>query len=145
MTMLGWIWIGVAVAAIGLELLTPTALISIWFAIGALAAGICEALQLSETLQICVCLLTSGLLAVIVRPIAVKYLRGNIVPTNADRLLNEVAIVTKQISSQTWGEVKIQGTLWSAVSVDADVIEVGDAVRVVAIEGAKLLVRRISN
>lgn len=143
MNTMGWIWISVAVAAVGVELLTPTALVSIWFVIGALAAGICEMLQLPEMVQISVCLITSGLFAVIVRPMAVKYLRGNITPTNADRFLDEIAVVTKRITAQSWGEVKIQGVLWSAVSIDHEVIEVGDQVRIVAIEGAKLLVRSV--
>lgn len=143
MNTMGWIWISVAVAAVGVELLTPTALVSIWFVIGALAAGICEMLQLPEMVQISVCLITSGLFAVIVRPMAVKYLRGNITPTNADRFLDEIAVVTKRITAQSWGEVKIQGVLWSAVSIDHEVIEVGDQVRIVAIEGAKLIVRSL--
>ena len=143
MMTMGWIWIGIAIAGVVLELLTPTALVSIWFAVGALAAGICEMLQLPDIIQIAVCLVVSGLLVVIVRPVAVNYLRGNIMPTNVDRFIDEIAIVTKPIGEQTWGEVKIQGILWSAVSVDHEVIKAGEQVRVVAIEGAKLLVRSL--
>ena len=97
MMTMGWIWIGIAIAGVVLELLTPTALVSIWF----------------------------------------------ITPTNVDRFIDGIAIVTKPIGEQTWGEVKIQGILWSAVSVDHEVIEAGEQVRVVAIEGAKLLVRSL--
>lgn len=137
------IWIGIGIAALILELLTPSALVSIWFAVGALVAWVCALIGLPEIVQIIVCLVVSLLFIVIVRPFAVKYLRGNIVPTNADRLINEQGIVTKRIGEQDWGEVKIRGTLWSAVSVDHVAIEVGEKVRVSAIEGAKLLVREL--
>ena len=140
---MGWIWIGIAIAGVALELITPTALVSIWFTIGALAAGLCETLQLSDIIQIAVFWIVSGSLVVIVRPVGVKYLRGNITATNVDRFIDEIAVVTKQINEQSWGEVKIQGMLWSAVSMDHEVIEVGKQVRIVAIEGAKMLVRSI--
>lgn len=143
MMAMGWIWIGIAIAGVVVELLTPTALVSIWFTVGALAAALCEMAQLPEMLQVAVCLIVSGLLILIVRPFGVKYLRGKITPTNADRFIDEIAVVTKRIDEQSWGEVKIQGILWSAVSVDHEEIEVGKRVRVVAIEGAKMLVRSI--
>lgn len=142
---MGIIWIGIGIAALILELLTPTALVSIWFAVGALAAGICALLDLPIFVQIIVCLLVSILFIVIVRPFAVKYLRGNITPTNADRLIGDFGIVTKQIEEDDWGEVRIHGMVWSAVSVGHEVIETGTKVRIAAIEGAKLLVQKLNN
>ena len=119
------VWIGIGILALVLEILTPTALVSIWITIGALAAWLCAALGLSW---------------IVVRPFAVKYLRGNTVPTNADRIIGETAIVVKEINEQHWGEVKVQGMVWSAVSRSHEVIEIGKKVRIIAIEGAKLLV-----
>ena len=81
----------------------------------------------------------------IVRPVAARYLRGNVVRTNADRYIGEKGIVTKKITSNDWGEVKIQGTIWHAVSVEDEEIEEGSRVKVVAIEGAKLLVMKLQN
>lgn len=139
------IWVGIGIAAVILELLTPSALVSIWFAVGALAAWICALIGLPEFVQIIVCLIVSVLFIVIVRPFAVKYLRGNIVHTNADRLINEQGTVTKRIGEEEWGEVKVRGTIWSAVSADHVAIEAGVKVRIAAIEGAKLLVRELKN
>lgn len=136
------IWIAVGLAAVVLELLTPSALVSIWLAIGALAGWICALFHLSIAIQIIACLLVSILFIVLVRPLAVKYLRGNITATNADRLIGDIAVVTRSIGESDWGEVKIHGTLWSAVSIDHETIEVNEKVRVAAIEGAKLLVRK---
>ena len=41
-------------------------------------------------------------------------------------------------------EVEVNGTMWHAVPVDDDSIEEGAKVKVVAIEGAKLPVKRVS-
>lgn len=138
------IWIGIGVAALILELLTPSALVSIWFAVGALAAWICTLLGLNEIVQVLVCLIVSVVFIIVVRPFAVKYLRGNIVATNADRLIGDYGIVTKEIGEDSWGEVRIQGTLWSAVSLEHTVIPVGTKVLIAAIEGAKLIVRELN-
>ena len=137
------IWIIVGIAAIALELLTPTALVSIWFAIGAFAAWLAQLAGLSLMTQIGICLIVAIVFIVVIRPVAVRYLRGNVVATNADRLIGDMAVVTKRIGEDTWGEVKINGAIWSAVSVDKVAIEVDRKVRIAAIEGAKLLVREV--
>ena len=103
------IWIAISVGAVLVELATPTALISIWFAVGGVIGA-----------------------------------RGNTVPTNADRFIGEIAQVTSLVTKDEWGEVKVNGTMWHAVPVDDDSIEEGAKVKVVAIEGAKLLVKRVS-
>lgn len=139
------IWIGIGIIALVLEILTPTALVSIWITIGALAAWLCAALELSWGIQLCVCIVVSVLFIMIVRPFAVKYLRGNTIPTNADRMIGETAVVIKEISEHHWGEVKVQGMVWSAVSRTHHVIQVGEKVRILAIEGAKLIVSRLSD
>ena len=64
----------------------------------------------------------------IVRPIASRYLRGNTVPTNADRFIGEIAQVTSLVTKDEWGEVKVNGTMWHAVPVDDDSIEEGATV-----------------
>lgn len=137
------IWIGIGILAVVIELLTPSALVSIWFGVGAIAAWIAAILGFDLAVQIIVCLLVSALFIVICRPIAMKYMRGNIVATNADRLIGELGIVTKEITPDAWGEVHINGSQWSAVSVEKDTIEIGEKVFIVAIEGAKLLVRKL--
>lgn len=138
------IWIGIAILAVVIELLTPSAFVSIWIGVGALAAWICALLGLDFAVQLIVCILVSALFIVVCRPLAMKYLRGNIVATNADRLIGEQGIVTKEITPDAWGEVHINGSQWSAVSVEKDTIGTGEKVFIVAIEGAKLLVRKLN-
>ena len=144
--MMMWlVWLGVGLLAVVLELLTASALVSIWFAVGACAAALVSLLDFSIGIQIAVFVIMSFLSMLIVRPVAARYLRGNVVRTNADRYIGEKGIVTKKITSNDWGEVKIQGTIWHAVSVENEEIEEGSRVKVVAIEGAKLLVMKLQN
>ena len=144
--MMMWlVWLGVGLLAVVLELLTASALVSIWFAVGACAAALVSLLDFSIGIQIAVFVIMSFLSMLIVRPVAARYLRGNVVRTNADRYIWEKGIVTKKITSNDWGEVKIQGTIWHAVSVEDEEIEEGSRVKVVAIEGAKLLVMKLQN
>ena len=143
--MMWLVWLGVGLLAVVLELLTASALVSIWFAVGACAAALVSLLDFSIGIQIAVFVIMSFLSMLIVRPVAARYLRGNVVRTNADRYIGEKGIVTKKITSNDWGEVKIQGTIWHAVSVEDEEIEEGSRAKVVAIEGAKLLVMKLQN
>ena len=133
-TMMVLIWIGISVAAVVLELITPTALISIWFAVGGVIGILLALLDLPLWLQIAAFAIVSIVSMLVVRPMASRYLRGNTVATNSDRCIGEIGVVVKQI---------VNGTIWSAVSVDHDVIDEHDNVKVIAIEGAKLLVRKV--
>lgn len=137
------IWIAVSVGAAVIELITPTALVSIWFSVGGVISIILAALQMPLWLQIAAFIIVSIVSMMVVRPIASRYLRGNTIPTNSDRCIGEIGIVTKKISEDAWGEVKVNGALWSAVSLDHDTIDVHEEVKVIAIEGAKLLVHKV--
>lgn len=141
--MMTFIWIAVSIVAVVIELITPSALVSIWFAVGGVIAIILAALNMPLWLQIAAFIIVSVVSMMVVRPIASRYLRGNTVATNADRCIGEIGIVTRKICEESWGEVKVNGTLWSAVSVEHDTIKEHEEVKVVAIEGAKLLVRKV--
>lgn len=141
--MMFWIWLGLAVLAVVLELATPTALVSIWFACGAVIALLLELAGLPDWVQITAFVVVSLLCMAVVRPIATRYLRGNIEPTNADRVIGTVATVTRTIDPDRWGEVYANHTYWSAVDRDGRSIEKGSRVRVLAIEGAKLIVTEL--
>lgn len=138
------IWILVCVVAVLIELVTPTALVCIWFAVGGAIAALAALINLSLAVQIVCFVIVSFMSMLIVRPMATRYLRGNVVATNADRFIGTIGVVTKQITREEWGEVKVGGSLWHAVLVDNDTIEEHEKVKVVAIEGAKLLVKKVS-
>ena len=136
------IWIGISIAALVVELITPTALVSIWFAVGGIIAVLLSLLNLPIWVQIAGFAIVSIVSMLVVRPIASRYLRGNTIATNADRCIGEFGVVVKPIMADEWGGVKVNGSLWHAISVDGTPIEKAARVKVIAIEGAKLLVRK---
>ena len=98
---------------------------------------------LSVAVQVVAFVLVSLLAMLIVRPIASRYLRGNVVPTNADRMIHQIGTVTREIREDQWGEVYVLSSYWSAVSFQHETIEKGTKVKVLNIEGAKLIVEAL--
>lgn len=137
-------WLCVGVAAVVLELVTPTALVCIWFALGSIIAAVLAYIGLTFEVQVVGFASISIVSMLIVRPIASRYFRGNRVATNADRWIGEITVLTSPITSDKWGEVILNGISWSAVSINKEPINQGEKVKVLAIEGAKLIVKKIS-
>lgn len=136
-------WTIVLVIAIIVEAITID-LVSIWFGIGAIVALIGEAFGLSHMIQVFLFAIVSAICILITRPLAKKYLRGNIVKTNYDRAIGKHCLVTETITADTKGEVKVLGTLWSATSLNNEVIETGQYAEVVSFEGAHVVVKKIN-
>jgi membrane protein implicated in regulation of membrane protease activity len=77
----------------------------------------------------------------LIRPLAHKLLTKETVPTNADRILGQTAVVTEEIDNlQSRGQVKVLGQIWTARSAQDVVIPTGTLVTVLHIEGVKVLV-----
>ena len=137
-----WLWMAVFIISLFIELATVN-LVSIWFTVGSLFALMANQLKLDIAYQIVIFIILSIICILLIRPLAANYLRGNIVKTNADRAIGEHVTLLKPISENAWGEVKVNGVLWHARSYDNKPIEQGTKVEVLAIEGAKLVVKRI--
>lgn len=141
--MLDWLWIIVILVAILVEVVTLGNLVSIWFAVGAAVALIVRLAGGDMLLQVVTFIVVSIAAMLAIRPLAASYLRGNTVSTNTDRLIGQQVYLTKGIDKGMWGEIKSNGLIYAAVSVDNNTIEAGQRVEIVAIEGAKLIVRKI--
>ncbi len=76
---------------------------------------------------------------------AVKSLKGNIIHTNNDALIGSHALVIKRIDADHMGEVRIKNQIWSASSLHNLTLEEGEYGEVVVIEGAHLVVRRVTS
>ena len=136
------IWLAITVIAIIIEILTID-LVSIWFAAGSIVALIAYLLNASTTIQIALFVIVTSLCAIIIRPISKKYLRGNIERTNFDRVIGKHGLVTKTITADNKGEVKVMSTLWMATSNDNTTIHQGEYCEILAVEGAHLIVKKI--
>lgn len=136
------VWFSIFIIAALVEMNTMD-LTSIWFSVGALLSFVLAIAHAHEWIQVTVFLVTSFILVLLVRPIAKRYLKTNVISTNTDRLVGKVAVCTKMIIPGDRGEVKIDGKYWMAVTTGDEDIEVDEKVEVLAIEGVKLVVERI--
>ncbi len=138
-----WIWLGFFVLLLVVEIATM-GLATIWFAGGALIAFIAAMLGANLMVQIILFFVVSGLLLAFTRPIAIKYLDTKTVKTNADRIIGEEVIITKEYNPAL-GVYKVvhEGMEWSAKTHESEEeLKKGDVVIVEEIQGVKLLVKR---
>lgn len=131
-------WFIAFIILIIVELVTVN-LVTIWFAIGSVFSMIVSFYTDSLVIQLIVFIIVSLFSLLITKPLIKKLKAKEVVPTNSDRVIGHVAIVTKEISKDKYGEVKVLGNTWTA-SCDES-IEVGKKVRIKAIDGVKLIVK----
>ena len=135
------IWLIAMVILLVVEAMVP-GLISIWFAIGALAALISALFHAPVWLQLVWFVAISILTLVLTRPFVKKYVNSRVTPTNADVVIGKDAVVTERIDNlHAQGAVMLDGKVWTARTEKEQVtVEAGETVRVLRIEGVKLIV-----
>jgi membrane protein implicated in regulation of membrane protease activity len=135
-----WLWLGIFVVGTIFELATVD-FVAIWFAIASIPAFILGLIGAEIWLQFTIFVLfTFGFLA-FTRPYVMKYFKTNQIKTNVDAMIGKIATATSSINEQNNGTVKLKGVTWSAASQES--IKEGDSVRVLEIEGNKLIVEKI--
>ncbi len=138
------VWIVVLIAALLVEAAT-FALVSIWFAAGALGALIAAALGADLTVQLIVFTALAGLLLAFTRPLMKKLFPGKFIPTNSELEIGKTAVVIEKIDNASGkGRVKVSGVNWSAVSESGEEIPEGEIVVVTEVRSAKLAVKKAS-
>ena len=117
-------------------------LVSIWFAVGSLGALLSAALGGGLWLQIAVFLILSALSLMLLKPLSRKWMAGHkAARTNADRVIGETALVTEDIdNTMATGQVQVDGQIWTARSAHGVVIPAGSRVKVLSIQGVKVMV-----
>ncbi len=137
-----YIWIGFAVVMAVCEAATAQ-LVSVWFVIGAICAAIATIFTGSLIIQSLIFLTVSLVALIVTKPIVKKIKKNNKkVNTNSDRLVGQIGDVLFDIEdAQSIGQVKVMGEIWSARS-DFAPIRKGTKIKVLAIEGVKLLVEQ---
>lgn len=135
------VWLVAMIVLLIVEAIVP-GLVSIWFAIGALAALVSALLGAPLWLQMVWFLVVSVVALALTRPLVKKYVNGRVQPTNADALIGRDCVVTENIDNIAGtGAVKVDGKVWTARSVDENVhFLAGSIVTAVRIEGVKLIV-----
>lgn len=132
-------WLIAFLVFLAIEMITIN-LVSIWFAIGAIVSMSVAYFTNNVLIQMIVFIVVSLVTLLITKPLVKKFKKVDFVPTNSDRVIGKVGEVTKRITPDEYGEVKVFGTLWTAFS--DDVLNVGDKVIITNIEGVKLIVKK---
>lgn len=138
-----FIWIGFAVLMAVCEAFTSQ-LVSIWFVLGSVCAAITSIFTDSVPIQSAVFLVVSLIALVVTRPLVnkIRQKKGK-TSTNADRLIGKIGIVISDIEDvQKVGQVKVEGEIWTAKSQSAPIAK-DSKVKVLAIEGVKLIVEPV--
>ena len=134
-------WCVILAAMLIVEFAT-TALTTIWFAGGALAALILSVLHVSFGVQVVVFIAVSVALLILTRPFAKRFVNKDLTLTNADALVGLDGVVTGEIDNiRGTGSVQVRGQEWSARSADDTAVIPKDAIVTIrAISGVKLIV-----
>lgn len=138
------LWIGIAVVALIIEGVS-TQLISIWFSIGAIGGAISCIFTDNIIIQVFVFIIVTAVSLALTRPLVkrIKSKTESVVKTNLDRAIGCEAVLTRGITEESDGELKILGDIWLAVSSGGQEIKSGTRVKVLAINGTKLVVEEV--
>ena len=139
-----WIWYGVAIVLLLVELCTVD-LVAVWFGFAALVMGV--VMGIAPTLgvgwQIAIFTVLSAALLVATRPLVKKLLaRKKNSETNLELIVGHRALVVEEINDFEQGAVRINGLVWTARSEDGTVIEKDAFVIVKEIRGNKVIVSK---
>ena len=142
----GWhIWVIIALIFVIVEMFT-TGFAVMCISIGAIFGAIASALDWELKWQLLIFAIGTALAFMTVRPLVYKffYKKSNEVKTNAEALIGRKAIVSERIEGELHpGRVKVDGDDWKAISLEAEPIEVGDAVEITAINSIIVTVKKI--
>lgn len=134
------LWIVVGVILVIIEIFTPGFLF-LSFGAGAILTGIFSIFIPNIIVQIIFFALVTFMLFINLRKFGNKVYNKSNPPTNYEALIDKRGVVTETIPEDERGFVKVQGEIWSAVSVDNQKINPNERVLVKKVEGNKLIVK----
>lgn len=139
----GWMWLAILLLALVVEATTDQ-LISIWFIPAAIISIVLDFCKVPILWQVLVFLVSTVLGIVFLRRLILNAKKDANTKTDLDTIVGEKCIVTEKIDTFAGcGQAKIKGQVWSARGLNTDdVFEPGEILRVVGIEGVKLICKK---
>lgn len=138
-------WLALVIVLLLIEIAT-VGLTCIWAAGGALIALLLNIMHVPFIWQVVAFFVVTALLLYFTRPFAIKMLNSRTEKTNYESVIGKVVRVEERVDnlSQT-GRASVDGQEWTVRSVsDEEIYEVGELVKIVNVEGVKLIVKRES-
>ena len=135
------VWLAVAIGFAIAEMMTTTVTL-IWFSLSAIILVFISGFIESIVIQIVIFGLISTVLLVVATKMFIKKDTNYKYDTNLQGVLNERGLVKKEIQPKNTGIVVIRGEEWSAISLSGEVIPKDTYVKIIKIEGVKLIVEK---
>ena len=139
---LPWFWVAVTIICVVIESLT-LALTTIWFGISAFVLVFLAFTPLPFVAQVFIFVALALVLLIFTRPVVKKKLSQKQIATNYERVIGQIAVVTKKITALDKGAVKINGMEWTAAVKEDLVLERGSKCIIEEIAGVTAYVKAI--
>lgn len=139
---LPWFWVAVTIICVVIESLT-LALTTIWFGISAFLMVFLAFTPLPFPAQLFIFVAVALVLLIFTRPVVKQKLSQKKIVTNYERIIGQIAVVTKRITALDKGAVKINGMEWTAAVRQDIVLEEGSKCIIEEIAGVTAYVKQI--
>ncbi len=133
-------WLAIVILLGVIELVTVN-LVTIWFIASALVSLLLSFFDIPFIVQFGVFVILGTILLITTRKTLQKKVDSFKQSTNLDRVIGTEGIVTEKITKHNSGEVKVDGKRWTAVADKT--IQEGKIVKIIKIEGVKLIVEEV--
>ena len=139
---LPWVWVAVTIICVVVESLTLS-LTTIWFGISAFVMVFLAFTPLAFVAQLFIFVVAALVLLIFTRPFVKQKLSQKRIATNYERIIGQIAVVTKKITALEKGSVKINGMEWTAAVKEDVSLEKGSKCVVEEIAGVTAFVKKI--
>jgi len=134
------LWIVIGAVAMIVDIAT-SAFLFVWFTAGAVGALVAYALGYSVLIQFIVFIAVSMILILVCYPIIKKNIKNRIKPTplREDTYKGRLIVIDGEMEKSN--AVRIDGVLWN-IDNDDIILKKGDRVKVIGINGNKILIQK---
>ena len=139
---LPWVWVAVTIICVVIESLSLS-LTTIWFGISAFVMVFLAFTPMPFTAQLFIFFVVSFILLIFTRPVVKQKLNQKKIATNYERIIGQIAVVTKKITALDKGSVKINGMEWTAAVKEDITLEEGSKCIIDEIAGVTAYVKEI--
>ncbi len=141
-----WVFWLIAAGVFFIVEMATIGFLSFWLGIGALLAMATSFFVDSIIVQSIVFLLSSTLLIIFTKPLVNKFIKvPKEIKTNAYSIVGKRGIVVSKINNTDGiGQIKIDGEVWSAKSINDEEIEKNTEIEITEIDGVKAVVKKVS-
>lgn len=134
-------WIIIALVCGVVEILTA-GFWFLWLALAGLLTALFVKLGLLPGIsgQIIAFSIITLALIIFTRPIVMRFVKTKDTQSNTKALIGQIGIVTDTITAHEYGQVKVNGEIWTAAAQET--LQVDSRVKITGIDGVKLVVER---